>query len=300
MKTKILFLGLLLSILTISCSKDKDDSATITADDAITSAKLDAENDDVSNIVEDQFDATSNNLTTGKSIAATSAYLPTCATIVRTPAFGTLITPGTTVTKTITFTPGCTMPNGNTVSGSIVMSFVYQPLTATSSQTINISFVNFQHNNFAITGSKILTRTLTAPSATALPHPIVSVSLNVVATNVTNGNVYTRTGTRTREFVEGFYTPTFWDNIFKITGNWTTTHPNGNVQTANITSPVFVKFSCANPNNYPNTPRPSIMSQGIIEFVRGTHTATLDFGNGSCDNAAVFTLDGVARTITIN
>jgi hypothetical protein len=284
--------------LTISCSKDKDDSATITAEDAITSSKLDVANDDITNTVEDQFDATTANLTTGRLAAPVSNFLPTCVQIVRTPAFGTLITPGTTVTKTITFTPGCTLPNGSSVSGSIVMSFVYQPLTATSSQTINISFVNFQHNNFAITGTKTLTRTMTAATVTSTPHPIVSISMNITATNTTNGNVHTRTGTRVREFVEGFYTPlNIYDNVFKITGNWTTTHPNGNVQTANITAPVFVKFSCANSTA---TPRPSVLSQGIISFVRGTHTATLDFGNGDCDNSAVFTLDGVARTITIN
>lgn len=295
MKTKILFLGLVLSLLTISCSKDKNDDGTITADEISTNAKLDAANDDVSNVVEDQFDATVSD-PSGRSMSSVSALLPVCAQVTRVPAIGTPLTAGTTVTKTINFGSGCTMPNGNVLSGSIVMTYVYQP--GVTPQTINVSYNNFHHNNFLIGGTKTLTRTMTTATATSPSHPIVSININLTATNTLNGNVHTRTGTRVREFVEGFYTPlNIWDNVFKITGNWTTTHPNGNSQTSTISTPVMVKFSCANTIA---VPRPSIMAEGIITTVRNSHTATLDFGNGACDNTAIFTLDGVAHTITIN
>jgi hypothetical protein len=293
MKMKILFLGLVLSLFTVSCSKDKNDDGTMTADEAVVNSSIDSENDDVSNVVEDQFDTTLAN-PSGRMVQA-SALLPQCAVVTRTPALGTPLTAGMVVTKTIDFgTTGCPMPNGNSLRGQIIMSYTFQP-SPTAPQTINVSFNNFYHNLTRIDGIKTLTRSLTGTAPNV--HPIVNIVMNIQVTRP-NGNVITRTGTRTREFIAGFGTPLIiWDNEFKITGSWTTTHPNNNVQTANITTPVIVKFSCANTTT---TPRPSIMAEGIIAYARGTHNATLDFGNGACDNLAVFTLDGVAHTITIN
>ena len=60
MKTKFLFLGLLMALVTVSCSKDKEDQLNnaITAEEAIINAKIDSASDDVLDIVEDQFNAT--------------------------------------------------------------------------------------------------------------------------------------------------------------------------------------------------------------------------------------------------
>ena len=38
---------------------------------------------------------------------------------------------------------------------------------------------------------------------------------------------------------------------------------------------------------------------GVITFVKNGVTATLDYGNGDCDNTAVFTINGVSYTIII-
>ena len=132
-------------------------------------------------------------------------------------------------------------------------------------------------------------------TANPLLHPVVVMDMNMTMTTPDN-RVFTRVGTRTREIIAGQSTPLDWsDNVYQVTGNWTTTYPNTTVQTSTITSPILVKFACIS-----GASTFSPLAQGIITFVRNTHTATLDYGNGTCDNTAVFTHNGVAHTITIN
>ena len=285
MKTKILFLGLVLSLFTVSCTKDSADNSTITADEATVNAKIDIANDDVSDIVETQFNATMDNSTTGKnSEAATTTY----PIITRVPAFGTPITAGTLVTKTIDYgTAGVTLANGNVLKGKIIISFTYEP-TATS-HTLNYTFDNFYHNNIKFDGTKTFTRTMTSGTNA---HPIVVMTMDMTAT-FPDGRVFTRTGTRTREIISGYDTPSVLaDNVYQVTGSWSTTFPNTTVQTSTITSPLIVKMSCIAVNK-------PLLVQGVITFVRNTHTATLDYGTGDCDNIAIFTINGVAHTIII-
>lgn len=291
MRTKILFLGLALSLFTISCNKDKDNN-DFTADEAGVNAKIDLANDDVSDVVEGQFNATMENTASGKTTELAAApNLPTCATITRVPAFGTAPTVGQTVTKTIDFgTTGCAMPNGNILKGQIIMSFVFNP-TATS-HTINYQFVSFYHNAIKFDGTKTFTRTMSVATATSPSHPIVVMNMDMTAT-FPDGRVFERVGTRTREIIEGYGTPlVLADNIYKVTGNWTTTFPNTTVQTSTITTPLFVKMSCIAVNK-------PLLVKGVITFERNGNIATLDYGNGDCDNLAIFTINGTQYTIAI-
>jgi hypothetical protein len=277
-----------------ACEKDTETTPeTLTSDDALVNAKIDMASDDISNIVDQLFDDVNGSTISYRGINNDNSVFSNCATITRVPAFGTVITPGTQVTKTIDFgTTGCTLNNGNIVKGKIIISFVFQPTAV--SHTVTYTFDNFYHNNIKFVGTKTFTRSLTAATATSAPHPIVVMLLDMTIT-MPNGDVYTRVGTRTRDLVEGFNTPmVFADNIYKITGNWATTHPNGTIQTATITTPLRAKMSClAVPN-----PKP-ILVFGVITFVKNGVTATLDYGNGDCDNTAVFTINGTSYTITI-
>ena len=291
MKTKILFLGLVLSLFTISCNKDERDNSTITAEEASMNAKIDIANDDVSDIVDGEFVATMDNNVSGKSNEVSETSLPPCVTITRTPAFGTAITPGTLVTKTIDFgTTGCPMPNGNILKGKIIMSFTFNPGAA--SHTINYEFLNFYHNALKLDGNKSFTRTMSVATASSPSHPVVVMNMDMTVT-FPNGNVLERVGTRTREIIAGFNTPNvFLDNVYQVTGNWTTTFPNTTVQTSTITTPLNVKMSCISVN------KPLLVS-GVITFVRNNNPATLDYGNGDCDNLAVFTINGNSYNVTI-
>ncbi|WP_162127191.1 hypothetical protein [Flavobacterium phycosphaerae] len=282
MKTRNLILGLALSLSILSCSKDdSNDNGTVSADDAKASAKIDAMNDDVTNIVEEQESNTYLSNGNGKTTQFGNSMFSDCATI-------TLSTPppyasGDTVTKTIDFgTTGCTLNNGNVLKGKIIISFVYQP-TATS-HTITYTFENFYHNAIKFDGTKTFTRVIIAANGNVPAHPKVTMNMDMTAT-FPNGDVYHRTGERVREIIEGIGNDDFSDNVYRITGNWLTTGPNGGTQTSTITTELHVKMSCIAVH------KPLIVS-GVITIVRGNNTATLDYGNGACDNLAVLTVNG--------
>ena len=282
MKTTKLILGLAIVLMTFSCSKDDGNSA-FNADDAATSAKMDIMNDDVSKIVEDQL--TTDDGISGRSTEVVEAFLPSCATVTRVPDFGTVITPGTLITKTIDFgTTGCPLPNGNILKGVIIMTFTYQP-NATS-HTITYTFVDFYHNAIKINGAKTFTRVMGTSTANPDTHPIVTMNMDMTAT-LPNGGEVTRVGTRTREIIEGYATAMWLDNIYQITGNWTTTFPNGGVRTSTITTPLRIRMNCSN------------IVRGIIQIVTNSNMATLNYGEGECDNIAVVTINGVEHTIIL-
>jgi hypothetical protein len=289
MKTTNLILGFALSLTILSCSKDDNSGAVISAEDAKVSAKIDAMNDDVTGIVEEQEANTYSNSTNGKSDDLAVSELTNCATITRVPAFGTPPIPGQTVTKTIDFGTGCTLNSGNVVSGRIIITFVFQPNAA--SHTINYSFDNFFHNGIGYNGDKTFTRTMITTAANPTPHPQVTMTMDMTAM-LPNGGVYHREGSRVREIIEGFGNEILADNVYQITGSWVTTTPGGASQTSTITTPLHVKMSCMAVH------KPLIVS-GIITIVRNDTTATLDFGSGDCDNLAVFTVNGNSHNIVI-
>ena len=292
MKTKILILSMVLSVMTISCSKDKnDDNTNITPEEASINSKLDIATDDAIDVISEQETNTyTNNTNKGAFESPANIYAPACLTVTRNPDFGTALTVGQTVTKTLDFSAtGCTLPNGNIVKGQIVISFVYEP-NATS-HTVTFTFNNFYHNNIKINGTKTYTRTMTPTTPNSASHPIVTVNIDLTAT-LPDGRVFTRTGQRVREFIAGYGNSTIADDQHSVTGSWTTTFPNTTTQTATITTPLLLKMSCISAQK-------PIIVQGVITYVRGSHTATLDFGDGTCDNIATFTKNGVTVQIVI-
>ncbi|HKX87075.1 MAG TPA: hypothetical protein VJL37_10390 [Flavobacterium sp.] len=293
MKAKILILSTLLSIAFFSCTKEEsmENQQAITTDEAAMNAKIDIANDDISDIVAEQEALTYANSTNGRSVDSPTSTFSSCATITRVPAFGTQITPGTTVTKTIDFGDGCTLANGNVLRGKIIITFVYQP--SATSHTINYEFVNFYHNQIKFNGNKSFTRTMSAATTNTPSLPVITMNMDMTAT-FPNGATIRRVGQRTREFVSGYGDDNWTNNVYKVNGSWTTTFPNSSVQTATISpdNPLIIKMSCAALH------KPLIV-QGLITFTRNNHTATLNYGNGDCDNTAILTIDGVEYTIVI-
>lgn len=276
MKTKIFLLGFLLSLAVIGCSKD-DSTSSSSTEDATVNAKIDDATDDVSKIVDDQSNRQEN--ASRGTADAPASFLPSCATV-------TLTTTETTWTRVVDFgTEGCAMPNGNILKGKIIISGSKN--FDLPSLTISYGFENFYHNSILVEGNRTVVRTKESTAAQATIHPVATMSLNMSLT-FPNGNVYTRVGTRVREMVEGFTTPMIWtDNVFSISGNWSTSFPNGGSQVSTITSPLLLKMTCNH------------ISKGIVSFTRNNITGTLDYGDGTCDNLAVVTINGVSHNITL-
>ena len=274
MKTKILSLLLVMTLFFVGCSEDSDNQQTsrITSEDIANESKIDASINDVDEIIEGQYLIQSGFISKTNSDA--SYYLPSCATI-------TSVLNGTTWTSTIDFgTEGCELPNGNVLKGKIIFSFSNDFQAQT--KIISFTFENFYHNSIQLNGS----RTLTWTRANASGHPESSLNTNLTLT-LGNGDTYTRTGVRVTEWTEGYDTPNVRsDDVRMVTGNWTTTSPNGTMS-ATITGALKKPGNC------------HYYVEGIITFTKNDNEATLDFGNGDCDNQAILTINGEVRIITL-
>lgn len=273
MKTTKIILGLALAFSIFSCSKDESNSSSELSE-AKVSAKIDMATEDVAKIVEDQY-ALQVNPGAGKNNLETQD-LPSCATV-------TVQLTASTWTRTVVF-DNCTLPNGNVLDGTIIVSGSVN--FDTPSHTISYTFVNFHHNNILIEGNRTIVRSMQSTTALDTVHPLANMSIDMTVT-FPNGNVFHRVGNRVRELIEGFGTPMIWaDNVFSISGTWTTTFPAG-TQTSTITTPLRVRANC-----------PNIVS-GVVEIVRNDNTSVLDYGNGECDNQATLTINGTTTTITL-
>lgn len=273
MKTTKIILGLALAFSIFSCSKDDNNSSTELSE-AKASAKIDLATEDVAKIVEDQY-ALQVNPGAGKNNLETQD-LPSCATV-------TVELTASTWTRTVVF-DNCTLPNGNVLDGTIIVGGSLN--FDTPSHTISYTFVDFHHNNILIEGNRTVVRSMQSTAALSTVHPVANMSIDMTVT-FPNGNVYHRVGNRVRELIEGFGTPMFWaDNVFSISGSWTTTFPAGS-RTSTITTPLRVRANC-----------PNIVS-GVVEIVRNDNTAVLDYGTGECDNQATLTINGTTTNITL-
>ncbi|MDQ6472568.1 hypothetical protein RB619_18150 [Flavobacterium sp. LHD-80] len=284
MKTKIFFIGTLAALsFFVSCNSDEKtndgSSAAITKDEIITNSKIDASIDDVTNIAEDQFSAQQN--VTAKPSGVVKNFLPSCATI-------TTVLTNNTWTRTVDFgAEGCTLGNGNTVKGKMIVSFSND--FASSTQTISYTFDGFYHNGKKLQGSKSIVRTVKTTDLLATAHPVFTAAIDLTIT-FDDGGVYTRKGTLVKEQVEGFDTWFNWDdNAYLVTGSGTTTFPNGDTFSAEITTPLQFKASCK--KSYP--------VKGVVSVTKNGATAVIDYGNGDCDSLATITKDGVTEEVDL-
>ena len=284
MKTKFLFIGTLVALsFFISCNSDEKtndgSSDAITNTEIVTNSKIDASIEDVTAIAEDQFTAQQN--LTAKPSGPVKNFLPSCATI-------TTALTNNTWTITVDFgVEGCTLENGNTVKGKMVISFSND--FSASTQTISYTFDGFYHNGKKLQGSKSIVRSVKSTDLLAEAHPVSTAAIDMTIT-FDDGSVYTRKGTLIKEMTAGYKTWSDWeDNVYVVTGSGTTTFPNRDTFSAEITTPLEFKASC-------KTPFPV---KGIVSITKNDAKAIIDYGNGDCDTLAKVTKDGVTEEIDL-
>jgi len=272
MKTKILALSLVASLFIISCTKDKQADDPITATEISLGGKIDNVADNVAQIVESQSNEVP--APAGRNSNSTASLLSSCTTI-------STVRNGNTWTRTIDFgNVNCITNTWNFARGKIIITFTNDFAAAT--RTISYSFENFYHNDRHVEGNQTIVKTILNNG-----HPQSTINLDMTVTNP-DGGVYKRIGTRVRECTIGYDTPgNYYDDVFFISGNWTTTLPTGNVHTATINIPLVVKLNCRN------------IVSGTITFEKAHTTAILDYGNGDCDANATITINGVVHNITL-
>jgi hypothetical protein len=104
-----------------------------------------------------------------------------------------------------------------------------------------------------------------------------------------NGKQASREGLKIREWVEGFGSGFFSDNVFEFTGNWSTTFVNGNTHSYQVITPLRREMIC------------DYVVSGSVDVERTNFGGTFDYGNGDCDNQATFTFNnGTIVDIVLN
>ncbi len=263
------------SLFITSCEKNNDVTLTDPISDADAIAVVEANDisDDINNVVDDYLMENEGMSARPSEESKTSDILP-CVT-------KTIVITGTTKNVTLDFGEGCELPNGNILKGKIIMS--YEMNTDVSSFTVTYSFENFFFNDISVEGENSLVRTRSNDNG----NPQSTLTFDIKVT-WPDGVYASRKGTKTREWIEGFDTRTFGDNVFLITGNWNATFKDGTVVSANITTPLRREMSCR------------FIVSGVVELQKNDESGTLDFGDGTCDNIATFTnANGESHEITL-
>ncbi len=259
-------LGLSLLVIT-SCTNEEDAGTEIASDEVISVAELQVSDEseliteEISSIAEDVY--ASDEISTTAKGDYRSDYLPECVVIT------------TTVTeftreKIIDFGEGCELPNGNVLSGIIKLNYAKDMTVA--SKSISLTLENFTFNSVAVEGSASVLRLRSNENG----NPQGTVTSEFSAT-WPNGDTASFTGTRTREWIEGYGSGFWGDNVFLITGKRTYIGRLGNVFVKEVTTPLRRELSCR------------FIVSGVLEISRNDNTATLDFGDGSCDATGILT-----------
>jgi hypothetical protein len=133
-----------------------------------------------------------------------------------------------------------------------------------------ITFVGFYINDHEVTGMKTLAN-LGGNSDGFLVYDINN-SLSI--------GEWSRQATGTKTWIEGADTDAFLDNVFLLDGTSSTSRPNEIIINRTITSSLRIDRSC----NY--------ITEGIVSIQWNGNNATIDYGDGSCDDIAIISRNG--------
>ena len=268
-----------LSLVVTGCSEDNDtdvqvqDEATaqITTKTINQSDEVDMVEEELSNIALDVFaadEAVAKGMTDYES-----DFLPDCVTI-------TTVVTSSAITKTIDFGDGCELPNGNILAGKVIVS--YSANFEAPSHTISVALESFLFNEISIEGGKTIVRTLTDEG-----NPIANKVANFEVV-WPDGDTASYSADKTREWIEGFATGVWVDNVFLLSGNVNFVNVEGNTFTKEVIVPLRREWACR------------FIVSGVLDMSRNDIIVSLDFGDGSCDPFGELTLpDGTTVDILL-
>lgn len=263
---KLLFTLLTFSLFIASCSDNEtvtNDEQTQDYSEVSRSAEIDKASDSMDDISIDVFET--QEMSEENRSTANFNMLPECVTV-------TVVMQQNYREITIDFgTEGCLI-HGNILKGKIILTYTRNP----DAQEILITktLEDFFFNNKNIIGGKTILRQLSNENGN--PQFTKTSDLTIIWPN---GAQASRSGVKIREWVVGFGSGVFSDNVFEITGNWSTTFVNGNTHSYDVDIPLRREVICF------------YFVSGSIDVVRTNFSGVFDYGVGDCDNMATFTFD---------
>jgi hypothetical protein len=181
-------------------------------------------------------------------------------------------------TMTFDYGVGCSDLDGRFRSGQMIAKFS-MPYDSVGC-VITITFNNFYSNGNKYEGTVKITR-----------QGLYSYRTEVIGGKCTgSGWTITYDCDRTLTMTSGGPTPTDeTDDVFTLSGNASGTNRNGKHFTVNITNSLTKMATC------------KWISSGTLQLTPdGLATRTVDYGSGSCDNKATFSVNGNTFEFTMN
>jgi hypothetical protein len=260
-----------LSLLFTACQNSSDalNSQAIATADVQIEAEANNITDDVLVMVDETY--AQQEFANKSEMDHLNRWMPDCATV-------TEVVTNTTKDVTIDFGSACVLKNGNTVSGKILMHYVSDPIALT--RTINVTFDNFYNNQRKIEGQHTILREHS--NSNGNPQATNTESITITWPD---GTVASKNGTRIHELIAGADTMAWGDDVLSITGNWTFTRKNGSVHSTTITTALRKELACR------------FIVSGVVSLENNGQSAVLNYGDGSCDDLATLTKNGVDEII---
>ena len=261
------------AVLISGCKKDKEDPLDADVSSASDNSFAESTFDDIANIADQAGD--NDSLSTYRSGDTDVRLLSTCATVTK----DTTVVPHTI---TINFgTTNCLCVDNKNRRGKIIISNTGQYRDSAGSHSI--IFDNYYVNDNKVEGTK----TIVNKGHNSSGNLWFQITVNGVITN-TSAQTLTWNSNRTREWINGENTFNLSDDVYRLAGTASGTSFTGISYTAAITSPLVVALNCR------------WVKQGVIAFTpAGKATRTLDYGNGTCDNNATVSINGMTYNITL-
>jgi hypothetical protein len=185
-------------------------------------------------------------------------------------------------TVTVDFGTGCET-RGHLRKGKIVT--VYTGRLHIPGNKAITTFINYSIDDFKIEGKHTLENT-TQPGGNQ--RSFTATVENARITNILSGNWRSWNSIRKSTQVEGNGTPFFpVDDVFSITGNRNGENSRGIRWSSEVSEPLIRKFICRQ------------IVKGVVKISVNNTVGTLDFGDGTCDNTAILTVNGQSKTLTL-
>jgi len=183
------------------------------------------------------------------------------------------------ITITISFMEGCEDRNGNTLSGTMV---IVRSLTDTNRER-SVTFTDFTINGYVVNGTKTLSYTEANENGNPQMEGMVDITVE------TDQGTLSKQGNSVVEITAGADTDTCLDDEITRTGSFTYTNASGDTFSLEITTPLVKPAGCA------------FIASGVKTYTTPEGTATLDYGDGTCDNLATLTeADGTTTDIELH
>lgn len=181
----------------------------------------------------------------------------------------------------IDFGEGCEDWRGNIKTGKIIIQISDDMINEGATRTV--TYENYTMRGNEVSGSRTVVNKGKNEDGNWLIESQSEMSIN----KVDEGVVINRSSNATHEWLTGFETAEKTDDSFRITGTGTITQ-NGSVTfNREIIIPLLVDRSCR------------YILSGQVELTSEEGSVLIDFGDGTCDNTATVTKDGVTEELDL-